>query len=92
MIEFSGKVLDELPVDAKPEAVLWASRGSFDGVKVEKSPGDNKRWRAFFDLHSQGKEPVELRLYLKNAEKTLSETWIYQYLPFESSPRPLQGI
>ena len=29
----------------------------------------------------QGKEPVEMRLYLKNGNQTLSETWTYQYFP-----------
>lgn len=92
MVEFSGKVLNDLPTDAKPEASVSSSRGTLEGIKVEKSPGPNKNWRAFFDLHVDGKEPVELRLYLKLGEKTLSETWLYQYLPFESSPRPLQGV
>jgi glucans biosynthesis protein len=91
MVEFSGGPLDNLPRNANPQAVLSASRGTFDGIKVEKSPGGKGFWRAFFDLHAEGKEPVELRLYLKDGDKALSETWLYQYLPFESSARPMQG-
>ncbi len=92
VVEFSGGPLSHLPADAKIEAVLSASRGTFDGIKVERSPGDKNVWRAFFNLHSEGKEPVELRLYLKQGDEALSETWLYQYLPFESSARPMQGI
>lgn len=92
IIEYRGEVLDVLPADAKPEAVIWASRGTIEGIKVEKAPGGQGNWRAVFDLHVEGKEPVELRLFLKEGDKTLSETWMYQYLPFRSSPRPLQGI
>ncbi|CAM3628612.1 glucan biosynthesis protein D [Rouxiella silvae] len=92
IVEYRGEVLDVLPADAKPEAVIWASRGTIEGVKVEKAPGGQGNWRAVFDLHVEGKEPVELRLFLKEGDKTLSETWMYQYLPFRSSPRPLQGI
>ena len=29
-----------------------------------------------------GAEPVEMRLFLRNGERTLSETWAYQYHPF----------
>lgn len=106
MLEFSGKVLDELPDGVKPEAVVSHSRGKIEEIKVEKSPGNNKNWRVFFDLHFgdkdakgedkdqhvEGKEPVELALYLRVGDRLLSETWMYQYLPFESSPRPLQGV
>lgn len=92
MVEFSGEVLNALPKGTKIDAVLWASRGTFAGVKVEKSPGGKESWRTFFDLHVEGLEPVELRLYLKQGDDTLSETWMYQYLPFTSSPRPLQGV
>jgi glucans biosynthesis protein len=37
------------------------------------------RWRALFDVPVDGKAPVDLRCYLKLGDKTLSETWIYQY-------------
>ena len=66
-----------------PEAVLSASRGSFSYVFTEaianEVPG---HWRAQFDLTVEGEEPVEIRLYLKNGDEVLSETWLYQYHPF----------
>lgn len=92
LVEFTGGELKTLSAEAKPEAIISASRGKLSGIQVEKSPGEKDRWRVFFDLHVDGKEPVELRLYLKSGDKTLSETWAYQYLPFTSTPKPLLGV
>ncbi|HVY05278.1 MAG TPA: glucan biosynthesis protein D [Burkholderiales bacterium] len=83
MVEFLGAPLAKLPFGTKPEAVLWASRGKFSYVYTEAVPDDVPgHWRAQFDLTVKGAEPVEMRLYLKNGDETLSETWTYQYHPF----------
>ncbi|WP_438942641.1 glucan biosynthesis protein [Pseudomonas amygdali] len=39
-------------------------------------------WRAQFDLTVEGAEPVDMRLYLRLGELTLTESWLYQYHPF----------
>ncbi|RYF68469.1 MAG: glucan biosynthesis protein D, partial [Comamonadaceae bacterium] len=39
------------------------------------------QWRAQFDFTADGAEPVDLRLYLKSGDRTLSETWLFQYPP-----------
>jgi glucans biosynthesis protein len=83
MVEFKGPPLEALPFGVKPEAVLWASRGTFSYIFTEAVPDDVAgHWRAQFDLTVAGADPVELRLYLRAGEKTLSETWLYQYHPF----------
>ena len=47
----------------------------------------SSRWWAptaggrLFDLQLDGNAPVDLRLFLKLGDKTLSETWLYQYFP-----------
>ena len=83
MVEFKGGPLENIPFGVKPEAVLWASRGSFSYVFTEAVPNDVAgHWRAQFDLTVQGAEPVEMRLFLKNGDETLSENWLYQYHPF----------
>lgn len=83
MVEFLGGPLADLPFGVKPEPVLWASRGAFSYIFTEAvfddAPG---HWRAQFDLTVEGTEPVEMRLYLKNGEKILSENWMFQYHPF----------
>ena len=83
MVEFLGGPLADLPFGVKPEPVLWASRGTFSYTFTEAVPdGVSGHWRAQFDLTATGNDPVDIRLYLKNGDKILSETWLYQYLPF----------
>ncbi|MFC4520967.1 glucan biosynthesis protein [Cupriavidus pinatubonensis] len=85
MVEFKGAPLEQLPFGVKPEAVLTASRGKFSYVFTEAVPnGVPGHWRAQFDLTADGKEPVDLRLFLRLDGKPLSETWLYQYHPFQS--------
>jgi len=60
--------------------VVTASRGKIDNAYVIKVVG-TERWRALFDLQVEGAQPVDLRMYLKLGNKTLSETWLYQYFP-----------
>ncbi|WP_339492064.1 glucan biosynthesis protein [Pseudomonas sp. EA_15y_Pfl2_R67] len=81
-VEFLGAPLKQLDLDAKPDAVLWSSSGNFSDVVVEPIPdGVAGHWRAIFDLHTEGYDPIEMRLFLRLSEKTLSETWLYQYHP-----------
>ncbi len=83
MVEFKGPPLQALPFGVKPEAVLWASRGTFSYIFTEAVPDDVPgHWRAQFDFTVTGTEPVEMRLFLRAGEKTFSETWLYQYHPF----------
>ncbi|MDQ0140713.1 glucan biosynthesis protein [Cupriavidus necator] len=85
MVEFKGAPLEKLPFGVKPEAVLTASRGTFSYVFTEAVPnGVAGHWRAQFDLTTEGTQPVDLRLFLRLNGKPLSETWLYQYHPFQS--------
>jgi glucans biosynthesis protein len=47
---------------------------------VVKVVGTN-HWRGFFDVALEGKEPVDMRCYLRLGDETLSETWLYQFYP-----------
>jgi len=61
--------------------VLSAARGSFSYVFTEAVPNNVAgHWRAQFDYTPEGNGPVDLRLFLKNGDQTLSETWLYQLL------------
>jgi len=83
VVEFMGGPLVSLPFGVKPEPVLSASRGTFSYVFAEAVPdGVSGHWRAQFDLTVDGNDPVDLRLYLKSGNNTLSETWLFQYHPF----------
>ncbi|VWX62794.1 Glucans biosynthesis protein D 2 [Burkholderiales bacterium 8X] len=82
MVEFIGQPLVALPFGVKPELVLTASRGKFSYIFSEAVPnGVPGHWRAQFDFTPEGNEPVDMRLYLKNGDQTLSETWLYQLQP-----------
>ena len=85
MVEFLGGPLASLPFGVKPEAVLSSSRGKFSYIFTEAVPdGVSGHWRAQFDLTVEGNDPVDMRLYLKNGDQTLTETWLYQYHPFDN--------
>ncbi len=82
VVEFQGRSLAQLSSGVFPEAVLSSTRGSFSYIFTEAvSDGLAGHWRAQFDLTVEGAEPVDMRLYLRLGEQTLTETWLYQYHP-----------
>jgi glucans biosynthesis protein len=80
VIDFEGGPLNDMGprFDVKPIVAL--SRGTVDNAYVVKIVGAN-RWRAAFDVAIEGDAPIDMRCYLRLGDKTLSETWLYQYLP-----------
>lgn len=82
MVEFLGGPLASLAFGVKPEAVLSAPAGRFSYVFTEAVPNNVAgHWRAQFDYSPEGSAPVDLRLFLRNGDQTLSETWICQLQP-----------
>ena len=72
--------LVSLPFGVKPQPILSAPSGTFSYVFTEAVPDSVPgHWRASFDFTAAGPGVVEMRLFLKNADQTLSETWLYQY-------------
>lgn len=84
MVEFLGGPLRNLPKGMIPEPVLSTSRGSFAAYRhTDAVPNDVPgHWRTQFDLVVEGREPVEMRCFLKAGDQVLTETWLYQYHPF----------
>ena len=82
VIDFEGGPLADLRKSDEVEPVVSASRGKLDNRYALQVVG-TRIWRAFFDLHVDGGEPVELRCFLRLGRRTLTETWLYQYIPFE---------
>ena len=88
LLEFAGPALAALGEGEVPEPVLAASRGTFSNILAEPSPdGRRELWRARFDLDPRGSEPIELRACLRFADRMLTETWAYRYIPFASLDR-----
>jgi len=72
---FAGLTRDDVKL------VVNASRGQVSGISSYPVVSQNHRWRGLFDLTADGKEPVDLRGYLRKKDTALSETWIYQHFP-----------
>ena len=81
VIDFEGGPLDALEKLDEVEPVISTSRGKIDNDYALQIVG-TKSWRAFFDLDVEGAEPVDLRCFLRLDDRTLTETWLFQYLPF----------
>ena len=86
MVEWLGGPLKDLPFGVTPELVVSTSRGKFGPYQLVEAVPDGVpgHWRAQFDLIVDGNDPVELRAFLKAGDKTVTETWMFQYHPFES--------
>lgn len=82
VVEFLGGPLASMPYGVKPQAMLSTSRGVLSSAFAQPVPDSVPgHWRAQFDLTVDGTAPVDIRLFLKNGDQTLSETWLYQYHP-----------
>lgn len=82
VIDFAGGPLADLEQRYDLEPVVSASRGRIDNAYVLKVVGTD-RWRAAFDLYvddAGADDPVELRCYVRLNDRTLTETWLYQYI------------
>ena len=78
VVDFTGGPLGQMQPRFDITPVVTTSRGKIDGAYALKVVGTD-RWRAAFDLQIDGNAPVDLRMFLKLGNKTLSETWLYQY-------------
>jgi Periplasmic glucans biosynthesis protein len=88
VIEFKGAILASLAEGQTPEPVLEATHGKFLFIEVDPAPqGGQDHWRLRFDLDPDGADVVDLRCALRFAGKTLTETWRYHYIRFESPDR-----
>ena len=84
MVEFLGAPLATLPFGVKPEA---GARRRARQVLATSSPRPCRTACPATGARSstsppKAPEPVDLRLFLRNGEQTLSETWLYQFHPF----------
>jgi glucans biosynthesis protein len=80
VIDFEGGPLADMAQRYDVTPVTTLSRGKADNAYSIKIVG-TKRWRAFFDVGLEGNQPLDIRCYLRLGDKTLSETWLYQYFP-----------
>jgi glucans biosynthesis protein len=80
VIDFVGGPLSKMAPRFDVSPVVTTSRGKLGKAYVIKVVGTD-RWRALFDVVAPGKDPINLRCYLRLGDQTLSETWLYEYFP-----------
>lgn len=80
VIDFEGGPLSDMAPRFDVTPVVSLSHGRVARPYVIKVVGTN-RWRAFFDVALDDSRQLDLRCFLKLGDKTLSETWLYQYFP-----------
>jgi glucans biosynthesis protein len=81
VIDFAGGPLEGLAKLDPVELVVNAARGRVDNDYTLQIVG-TKNWRAFFDIAVEGNEPVDIRAFLRLGDLALTETWLFQYIPF----------
>lgn len=81
-VDFHGGGLDRLPEGVGIEPVLTVSHGKTQDFNIQYLP-DIKGYRVIFDWlpDSDSVEPVNMRMFIRSRDRTLSETWMYQYFP-----------
>ncbi|MGN8199307.1 glucan biosynthesis protein [Salinisphaera sp. RV14] len=81
-VDFVGSPLDKLPDDANVTVNVSASNGKISYTSTHVMKPING-YRAVFDWMptSDATTPVTLRAYLVNGSQTLTETWLYQWVP-----------
>src|SRR5690606_23122574 len=82
VVDFAGPIFSGLPPKAEVEPVIWASRGEVE-ITSARPLHAIKGYRAMFDVKPTDPrtDPINLRLYLRHADKPLTETWLYQWAP-----------
>ncbi len=82
VLDFVGGPVASLPESARNDIkfMVETTRGTVGGIYTHRVGGTD-RWRAFCDLTMAGREPADLRGYLRLGDRALSETWLWQYVP-----------
>ena len=82
VIDFAGGPLDDLKKGDRVQLIVDAARGTIDGDYTLQIVG-TKHWRAFFDIAVDGDGPVDIRAFLRYEDRPLTETWLFQFIPFD---------
>jgi glucan biosynthesis protein len=81
-VDFTGGGLETLPQGTGIEPVVTVSSGELKDFHILWVP-DLQGYRIIFDWYptSDSVDPVDMRLFIRTNDRTLSETWLYQYFP-----------
>ena len=86
VVDFAGGELESLgqspDANGTVELDLSAEQGTIVGVHTMRI-GNSSHWRGVFDFAPVDKRPVNIRGILRLGESVLTETWLYQFVPFD---------
>ena len=89
-VDFSGGDLALIGASAAVTAVITASAGARIETTSARPLHAVRGYRALFDVvPTASTEPIELRLYLSCEGQSLTETWLYQWVPPPLAERTL---
>jgi glucans biosynthesis protein len=78
LVQFEGGLLSEPAKAAAIVPTVWPSAGKITAIRAHRTPRTGTM-RVVFDLDSGGQPLVELRLWLKQDNASMSETWLYRW-------------
>lgn len=78
VVDFAGGELAGLEASTELEALVEASAGKVMVSTLSKIE-TNGVWRLVVDIDTAGAELIELKAQVMQSERTLSETWLYQW-------------
>jgi glucans biosynthesis protein len=82
VIDFAGGPLEDRKKGDPVQLIVDAARGAIDGDYTLQVVG-TRHWRAFFDIAVDGDAPVDIRAFLRYGDRPLTETWLFQFIPFD---------
>ncbi|WP_275287189.1 glucan biosynthesis protein [Halomonas elongata] len=91
VVDFSGGPMP-LGENAEVEPVIDASAGRVE-ITSARPLDAIEGYRAMFDVvpPDEGTDPITLRLYLKQGDRPLTETWLYEWTPPPAEERKLRN-
>ena len=79
VVDFSGGLLRNLSPDAEVVPEITVQQGSVTQTSLSRISGTDI-WRLVIDVEGETRSAVELRASLKGYGRTLTETWLYQWI------------
>ncbi|GHE04369.1 glucan biosynthesis protein D [Defluviimonas sp. 20V17] len=79
IVDFEGGLLGNLPSNADVKARLTVAKGKVEQQTLSKIEG-TKTWRFVVDVSAPKGTIIELSAVIEGYGRTLSETWLYQWI------------
>ncbi|NEX22495.1 glucan biosynthesis protein G [Thiorhodococcus mannitoliphagus] len=79
VMDFIGESLAQLDPETEIEAMVTSTTGELSKPIAQPNP-ETQGWRLFFELEPEGKEPADLRAFLRHGHDVLSETWSFRWV------------